>query len=92
MAKLRRDWPPWWDWELELWDHAEERMEDRPFTEVDLRRMMEEATGYKKARRRGRWIIETSHLDRRWEVIVKPDYDAEILEVVTGYPVERKTP
>ena len=92
MAKLRREWPPWWDWELDLWDHAEERMEDRPFTEVDLRRMIGEGTGYKKARRRGRWIIETSHLGRRREVIVKPDYDAEILEVVTAYPVERKKP
>lgn len=54
--------------------------------------MMKEATGYEKARRTGRWIIETSHLDRRWAVIVKPDYEAEILDVVTAYPVERKTP
>lgn len=90
MAKQRRDWPPWWEWELGLWDHVEERMEDRSFAEVDLRRMMEEAKGYKKARRKGRWIIETSHLGQRWEVIVKPDYDAEILDVVTAYPVERK--
>ena len=65
-------------------------MEDRSFDEVDLRRMMEEAKAYKKARRTGRWIIETSHLGQRWEVIVKPDYDAEILDVVTAYPVERK--
>jgi hypothetical protein len=65
-------------------------MEDRPFAEVDLRRMIEEAKVYKKARRKGRWIIETSHRGQRWEVIVKPDYDAEILDVVTAYPVERK--
>lgn len=65
-------------------------MEDRPFSEVDLRRMMKEATSYRKARREGRWILETRHLDRRWEVIVKPDYHARILEVVTAYPVERK--
>ncbi len=90
MAKLRRDWPPWWEWEIAHWDHVGERMEDRPFAEVDLHRMMEEAKGYKKARRRGRWIIETSHRGQRWHVIVKPDYDAEVLEVVTAYPVERK--
>lgn len=90
MAKRRKEWPEWWEWELWLWDHVEERMEDRPFAEVDLRRMIKEGKSYKKARRRGRWIIETSHRDQRWEVVVKPDYDAEILEVVTAYPVERR--
>lgn len=92
MAKSRRDWPPWWHWELELWDHVKKRMEGRPFTETDLRRMMEEAYGYKKARRPGRWIIETRHRERLWHVIVKPDYDAEILDVVTAYRVKRKEP
>ena len=32
----KRDWPPWWDWELDLKSHVLERMEDRHFTEVDL--------------------------------------------------------
>jgi hypothetical protein len=30
-------WPDWWEWELELTPHLEKRMEDREFTEVDLR-------------------------------------------------------
>ena len=29
--------PEWWDWELELTPHVEKRMEDRSFSEVDLR-------------------------------------------------------
>lgn len=36
-------WPPWWDWDLELTAHLERRMEDRSFTESDLRRMLEDA-------------------------------------------------
>ena len=52
--------------------------------------MMNEATAYKKARRPGRWILETKHHDRRWHVIVKPDYNAKTLDVVAAYEVKRK--
>ena len=89
-AKRRREWPPLWGWELDLWDHVEDRMEDRPFTEVDLRRMIVRAAGHRSARRPGRFIIETKHNGRRWHVIVKPDYDAELLEVITAYPERRR--
>ncbi len=37
------NWPTWWDWELENSPHAEKRMEERNFTEVDLRSMMQRA-------------------------------------------------
>jgi len=86
----KRDWPPWWDWELDLKSHVLERMEDRHFTEVDLRRMMEHATGFRQARRTGRWIIETKHQDLRWEVVVQPDAYTELLGVITAYEVKRK--
>lgn len=39
----RREWPEWWDWELELSPHFRKRMVDRRITEVDLRRMLEDA-------------------------------------------------
>ena len=39
-------WPDWWEWELELTPHLEKRMEDREFTEVDLRAMLEQAEGH----------------------------------------------
>lgn len=89
-AKLRKEWPPWWEWEMDPWDHTKERMEERSFTEVDLRRMMEVAKGYKPAKRPGRWIIETKFKGKPWNVIVKPDYDAKTLEVVTSYQVTRR--
>ena len=89
MAKRAREWPPWWEWEVHLWTHLEERMEDRGFTEVDLRRMMEYANGYRRARREGRWIITTTHRGRDREIIVQPEPDAETLGVVTAYEATR---
>lgn len=35
--------PHWWAWDLELSPHLLKRMIDRGFTEVDLRRMIEDA-------------------------------------------------
>ena len=36
----------------------------------------------------GRWLIETRHRRKPWEVIVEPDADAQLLIVITAYPVE----
>jgi hypothetical protein len=54
-------WPDWWEWELELTPHLEKRMEDREFTEVDLRAMLEQAAGHYVDVVEGRWVIETRH-------------------------------
>lgn len=62
-------------------------MADRRFTEVDLRRMLEHARSYRRGVVKGRWVIVTSHRRERWEVIVEPDYEAELLVVITAYPV-----
>jgi hypothetical protein len=62
-------------------------MVDRRFTEVDLRRMLERATGYREDVVEGRWVIETRHARRVWEVIVEPEGDRQLLVVVTAYPV-----
>ena len=83
----RRDWPEWWDWELELSPHLFKRMDDRRFTEIDLRRMLERATGYRPDVVEGRWVIETRRRRRAWEVIVEPDWERQLLVVVTAYPV-----
>jgi hypothetical protein len=63
-------------------------MLDRRFTEVDLRRMMEHAGGYRVDVVEGRWVIETRHNTKDWEVIVEPDDEQDLLVVVTAYPVE----
>ena len=63
-------------------------MLDRRFTEVDLRRMLERAGGYRVDVVDGRWVIETLHHRKDWEVIVEPDDGQKLLMVVTAYPVE----
>ena len=63
-------------------------MLDRRFTEVDLRRMLERAGGYRVDVVDGRWVIETRHHRKDWEVIVEPDDGQKLLVVVTAYPVE----
>jgi hypothetical protein len=90
MAKRKPVWPPWWEWELKPIDHAFESMEKRDFTEIDLRRMMEHATGYERDIVGGRWVIETRRNRARWQIIVEPIPEKEILEVVTAYELWEK--
>jgi len=63
-------------------------MLDRRFTEVDLRRMLEHAGGCRGDVVDGRWVVETRHNKKDWEVIVEPDNEQNVLVVVTAYPVE----
>ena len=65
-------WPVWWQWELELTPHAYKRMTDRDFDELDPRRMLEGATGFRDDIIEGRFVIETTHRGRPSEVIVEP--------------------
>lgn len=78
-------WPEWWAWELELTPHLAKRMEDRDFTEVDLRDMLERASGLHEDVVEGRYVIEARFRGRAWEVIVEPDVAEELLVVVTAY-------
>jgi hypothetical protein len=63
-------------------------MVDRRFSEVDLRGMMACAMNLRENAEPGRWVVETSHGSRAWEVIVEPDSEDRLLVVVTAYPVE----
>lgn len=65
-------------------------MEDRRFSEVDLRTMLDRATSYHADVLAGRWVVSTCHRRRSWEVIVEPDVSARVLVVVTAYPIEGK--
>lgn len=60
-------------------------MEDRDFSEVEVRHMLERAAGYRADLLEGRWVVETKHGKQRWEVIVEPDTDEEFLAVITAY-------
>ncbi len=90
MTRRRRrsaSWPDWWDWELEITPHLEQRMEERDFTEVDVREMLEAATGLVPDVVEGRFVIESPVRGHRWRVIVEPDHDESLLVVVTAYRV-----
>ncbi len=80
--------PEWWSWELELSPHLLKRMVDRQFNEVDVRTMLEIGTHVREDVEPGRWIVETSHEQRPWEVIVEPLSSERILLVITAYPVD----
>ncbi len=81
------NWPEWREWELEFTPHLEKRMQQRDFTEIDLRGMLERAKNYKPAETEGRWIIEARHRRKNWYLIVEPDYDEKLLVIITAYPL-----
>jgi hypothetical protein len=60
-------------------------MIDRSFSEIELREMLEAATNYRADPLPGRWIIETTHAQVAWEVVVEPDATQQKLIVVTAY-------
>lgn len=82
-------WPEWWTWELEISSHVEKRMEDRDFTEVELRHMLENARSFRADVVEGRWVVETRTRRRPWEVIVEPDMEQKLLVVITAYELDR---
>ena len=81
------NWPQWWEWEIEVTPHIEKRMEQRGFTQIDLRQMLQDARGLRQDKFEGRWIIVTRHQNRNWEIIVEPDDEGELLVVVTAYRI-----
>ena len=88
MGSTVKDRPDWWEWELEFTSHLEKRMEDRDFTELDLRAMLERAESYRSSVVEERWMVSTRHRGAEWAVIVEPDSNAQLLIVVTAYPVK----
>ena len=80
--------PDWWYWELAFVSHLEERMEQRGFSETDLRTMLADITALIPSRRPGRWLARTHLRGQPWVVVVEPDYLEQITVVVTAFPRE----
>jgi hypothetical protein len=72
---------------LTFTSHAELRIEERGVNEVEVRAMLERATGFEPSVVEGRFMIHASHAQRPWVVIVEPDPDVNLLVVVTVYEV-----
>ncbi len=62
-------------------------MLQRNFTEIDLRSMLDRATGYHADAIEGRWIVETHHQHHVWEIVLEPDYQYQCLVIITAYPL-----
>ena len=80
--------PEWWEWELVLSLHVELRMDDRGFSEVELREMLERATSLERDHVPGRWVVSTHHRARPWNVLLEPDAHDRTLVVITAFEVE----
>ena len=64
-------------------------MEDRGFSEVELRMMLSDATGISPSRRPGRWLISTRLRHTPWTVVVEPNADDQVIYVITAFPRNR---
>ena len=58
-------------------------------TEVEVRAMLERATGFEASVVEGSFIVHTQRGQSPWVVIVEPDADARLLVVVTVYEVSQ---
>lgn len=85
---MARRWPHWWTWEIDLSPHLLRRMEDRRFTEIELRRMLDVASGLEPDTIEGRWAIQTRFRQRPWRVVVEPEESTRLLVIVTAYPTD----
>jgi hypothetical protein len=81
-------WPIWWFWEIEITPHIEKRMSQRHFNELELRTMLQYAIGYENDFISGRYKIQTTNRNKIWEIIVEPDFDENVLVIVTAYKLE----
>jgi lipocalin len=54
-------------------------------TEVEVRAMLHRASGYSPSFVPGRFMVETTHHEKPWIIIVEPDSDERALVIVTAY-------
>jgi hypothetical protein len=77
--------PWWWSWELHFTKHMKVRMAERKVTEIDLRAMLERASGLEAGDESGRFLVYTRHAGRPWTVVVEPESDTRLLAVITAF-------
>jgi hypothetical protein len=80
--------PDWWLWEIEITPHLEKRMIQRNFTEIMLREMLSNVHTYEKDIEEHRYKINVTFKNRKWEIIVEPDLEEELLVIITAYILE----
>ena len=78
--------PNWWVWDLKLTLHVQWRMEERGLSEIALRRLLDIAQRIKHGRVPGRFEVTGRFHDRTWTVVLEPDFEREVIVVVTVFP------
>jgi hypothetical protein len=86
----QHDPPEWWQWDLAFTPHLETRMEEREFSEVELRGMISDVVDLTPARRPGRFAGFTRLRGRPWVVILEPDMEDRVVFVVTAYSRDQR--
>lgn len=61
-------------------------MEEREFSEVDLRAMLEQPLDVTPMGRRGRCRVRARHGGREWIVVLEPEEEERVVIAVTAYP------
>jgi hypothetical protein len=85
----QRQPPEWWGWDLVFTAHLEGRMEERDFSEVELRGMISEVEDLAPGRRPGRYVCRAKLRGQPWVVVLEPDPEDQVVVVVTAYRRER---
>jgi hypothetical protein len=84
------DAPDWWDWDLAFTEHLESRMDEREFSELEVRAMVTDAIDVAPGRHPGRYVAITRLHGQPWVVILEPDADDQLLWVVTAHPRDQE--
>lgn len=78
--------PGWWDWEIELTAHSEERLAERGLSEIDLRTILDKSPkSIESDPEPGRYRVFTSYRRQSWIVIVEPDGEVEALVIISVF-------
>ena len=78
-----RSLPYWWSWPLVIPDHAANRMEERGWTEIEVRRVLGQPRSLDQDPEPGRWRVPCRRGREHWCIIVEPEKRRRWLVMVT---------
>lgn len=82
--------PEWWGWEFEISPHLLRRMEERDFTETDLRRMLHGVRTVRPDASTGRYRARGYHRNHEWMIVLEPDHETGIVVVIAAFRIVLK--
>ena len=64
-------------------------MEERDFTELEVRRMLDAASSMRPTRAPGRFVVSSRRRGTPWFVVLEPDFADRLVYVVTAFPEDQ---